>query len=222
MRCLPDSLDYVVLTRAASMNANDREDMKLMHRMGTKVLYGLQLSDLLVATASQEEALDSVVSMTENEGLDGWYLKADAMLDDEPAREFLIKVVDCLLAAKGDRTLFFEGELALLDDVRLGRMDYVVLSTRYDEYEFDARARIIEALRRISAAERLLLSSEITVRMMDAELLEVDAPGLISDLVLSEGPLGGMVLYGISKDYYSSEGNYMQTESLIEKLNPSK
>lgn len=74
LRCLPDSLDIVSLTNGENFSAADAEDMEWMKKVGTKVLYQLNLSTGIdVATA-----IEKAIATVKENALDGYSFTASS------------------------------------------------------------------------------------------------------------------------------------------------
>ena len=70
--------------------------------------------------------------------------------------------------------------------------------------------------------EKLLLAARMGDQMTDEVSVKQDAVTLMTDRVASLGPLGGLGIYDVGKDYYSPKMNYEITRTSIQLMNPSK
>lgn len=225
LRCLPDSLDYISLTNAANLCMADREDLSLMHRKGTKVLYTIDMAQASARYPDQSQFtqyLDQVVASVEQEGMDGWTVKANLPAGDEGMKTRFKQTVERLSAVSG-KTLVYAGSYIHLDapDV-IGAFDLVVLNTQEKEYEADIEFAVLMAKKRGIPQEKIILAGTMGTSIVDADLQDKDALEVVSNLVFTQGPVGGLAIFDIQKDYFHTENNYMRTEELIQKLNPSK
>lgn len=225
LRALPDSLDFVSLTNADAFNGNDREDLPLLHQKGTKVLYTIDMakvSSLYPDQSQFTQYLDQVVASVEQEGMDGWTVKANLPAGDEGMKTRFIQTVERLSAVSG-KTLVYVGSYIHLDAPDVIRaFDLVVLNTQEKEYEADIEFAVLMAKKRGIPQEKIILAGTMGTSVVDADLQEKDALEVVSNLVFTQGPVGGLAIFDIQKDYFHTENNYMRTEELIQKLNPSK
>ena len=226
LRCLPDSLDYISLTNAAAFRDADREDLSLMHRKGSKVLYTI---DMAQASARYPEAsqfssfLQEAVSMVEKEGLDGWTVTADLPAGDEQMKARFDETVATLSAIEGKSLVYFGNFYHLSDQSLTDAFDLFVINTLDKEYEADIKFSIMMAKESSpNMKDKILIAGSIGTEITDSQLREREALDLMSELVFSEGPIAGLAIFNIKSDYYYTESNYKKTKGLIQKLNPSK
>lgn len=225
MRNLPDSLDIVSLTNADRFSGADREDLEWMHRMGTKVLYQVDYAgrqDEFKDEATLGAYLDRVVASVTEYGLDGFSFTGHPDFSGEdPMGEKAASLLVDKLDQEG-KLLVFEGNPQFVAEADRERIDYYVLDTRKEEYELDVKLAVQEARQLGIRNSRILLSAGMDGTMTDSNLQEVPQLEQISSMVLSQGPLAGMALYGLEGDYYHPGTNYAGVRRLIQKLNPSR
>lgn len=213
LRCLPDSLDLVSLANAARLSAADLEDLEVLHRLGTKVLYHLDLAALTAAEA--EPLVAAACESVEEHGLDGFSLRLPT--DLPPETSALLERLDL-----EGRLLVFEGSPARLAGKDRDRVDLFVLDTRRFDYLFDTRLDLLAALESGIDSRKLLLSAEADGRMKDDRLKETGELEALSAAVTAWGPLGGIALYRIAADYHHNDEIYSHIERVIAELNPSR
>lgn len=227
MRCLPDSLDIVALTNADNFSDFDREDLAVMHEKGTRVLYHLDYAaraEELNDAAALEAFIDRAVAVVDTEGLDGFAFSGTPKLGDAAAEAAAKLLVEKLSAAKaGGRLLVFEGNPLFLADADRARVDYFILDTEKTEHVQDVRLQVLNATDyAMVPAEKLLLAAGASAPLNDEERIEHPAVEEMSRRVVEFGPLAGLGVYDIAKDYYHSEMNYLMIRQAIQTLNPSK
>ncbi len=232
LRSLPDSLDIVTLSGSDRISEYDREDIPLLQEKSTRVLY---LVDYAAQAAKLHDVmtlgawLDKAIAVANELNLDGFaftgiplYGGTDTELAEHKEKSQLI--VSKLSAASGqDRLLVLEGNPAFVDDADLGKLDYVVLNTADLTNVTDLKLQVAGVLTRNKLPkDKLLLAARIGEQMTDETSVKQDAVTLMTDRVASLGPLGGLGIYAIGKDYYSPEMNYEITRKAIQLMNPSK
>lgn len=232
LRSLPDSLDIVTLSSPDKISEYDREDIPLLQEKSTRVLY---LVDYAAQTATLTDIttlgawLDKVVAIVNELKLDGFaftgiplYSGTDAELAAHKEKSQLI--VSKLSAAAGqDKLLVLEGNPAFVSDTDLDKLDYVVLNTADLTNVTDLKLQVAGVLANDKLPkDKLLLAARIGDQITDETSVKQDAVTLMTDRVASLGPLGGLGVYAISKDYYNPEINYEITRMAIQLMNPSK
>ena len=224
MRCLPDSLDYVSLTNAACLSEDDRSDLELMHRKGTRVLYEIDLAAVSMENpeASQfSQWLEGAKAMVDQEGLDGWTLKTRIPAGDAEAVSRYEETVKALSSIEG-KVLVYMGSYHHIEEEDSEKFDLIILNTQDSEYEADIKFSILMALERGIPKEKLLIAGAMGTKVVDSQLQERESLDVMSDLVFTQGPIAGLAVSNIKADYFHVGDNYMKTEGLIQKLNPSK
>lgn len=226
MRCLPDSLDIVSLDNADNFSAHDREDMSIMREKGTKVLYHLdyaarteELNDVSKLNAS----IDNAIAVVRAESLDGFAFTGTPKIGDAATEAAAALIVERFSAAKGDGMLVFEGNPLFVAAEDREKVDLFVLDTERTEHVQDVKLQVLNAAGYAAVpAEKLLLAAEAGAPLNDEDRTEHAAIEEMSRRVVSFGPLGGLGVYNIGKDYYHSEMNYLMIRQAIQTLNPSK
>lgn len=227
MRCLPDSLDIVALTNADRFSDYDREDLTVMREKGTKVLYHLDYSaraEELNDAAKLGACIDKAIASVRVEGLDGFAFTGTPKLSDAAAEAAAKLLIEKFSAAKAEgQLLVFEGNpLFIAADDRI-KVDYFIRDTEKTEHVQDVKFQVLNATDyALVPAEKLMLAAEASAPLNDEERTEHNAIAEMSRRVVSFGPLGGLGVYDIGKDYYHSEMNYLIIRQAIQTLNPSK
>ncbi len=227
MRCLPDSLDIVALTNADRFSEYDREDLTVMREKGTKVLYHLDYSarvEELNDAAKLGACIDKAIASVRAEGLDGFAFTGTPKLGDAAAEAAAKLLIEKFSAAKAEgQLLVFEGNPLFIAAGDRAEVDYFILDTEKTEHVQDVKFQVLNATDyALVPAEKLMLAAEASAPLNDEERTEHNAIAEMSRRVVSFGPLGGLGVYDIGKDYYHSEMNYLIIRQAIQTLNPSK
>lgn len=227
MRCLPDSLDIVSLTNADNFSSFDREDMAVMREKGTKVLYHLDYAgraEELADAAALEACIDRAIALVRAEGLDGFAFTGIPRVGDAAAQAAAQLLVGKFSDAKGEgQLLVFEGNPLFVAPDDRAKVDYFVLDTERTTHVQDVKFQVINALDYAAVpASRLLLAAAASAPLHDEDRTEHAAIVEMTRRVVEFGPLGGLGLYDIGKDYYHSEMNYLTIRQAVQTLNPSK
>lgn len=231
LRSLPDSIDIVTLSNPDKLSDYDLEDIPLLQEKSVCVLY-------LVDYATQATEIDDIATLgiwldkiiaTMNElKLDGFaftgiplYSGTDAELVTHKEKSRML--VSKLSAAVGqEKLLVFEGNPAFVDAADLGKLNYVVLNTADLTNVTDLKLQVAGVLANGLPKDNLLLAARIGEQITDENGVNHDAVTLMTDRVVSLGPLGGIGFFSIGKDYYSPRMNYEITRTSIQLMNPSK
>lgn len=232
LRSLPDSLDIVTLSNPDKITDYDREDIPLLQEKSTRVLYLVDYADK-AATLTDVTALDAWLEkaiVTVNElKLDGFAFTGHPLYSgtaDELAahKEKSRLIVSKLSAAAGqDKLLILEGDPAFVDDADLDKLDYIVLNTADLTNVTELKLQVAGVLANSNLPkEKLLLAARIGEQITDEASVKQDAVTLMTDRVASLGPLSGLGIYNVGKDYYNSTMNYETTRMAIQLMNPSK
>lgn len=227
MRCLPDSLDIISLTNAANFSDSDREDLKHMHRMGTKVLYQLDFDSLMDSfpdASSLGAWVDKAVSVVAAEGLDGWSFTGTPLYTDLFRAEASALIMDRLQAARtAGQLIVFEGNPLFVSEEDRQEVDYFVLATDLVLNIADVKAALATSTGYAAVpATKILLAARISAEIMNENKQTVNAVDELTSRVIPLGPLAGMAVYNIEDDYYDAYGNYPQIRRTIQTLNPAK
>lgn len=232
LRSLPDSIDIVTLGNSGKISDYDREDIPLLQEKSIRVLY---LVDYAAQAATFADVtalgiwLDKAVSAANELKLDGFaftgvplYNGTDAELAAHRERSRLM--VSKLSAAAGqDKLLVLEGDPAFVDNADFDKLDYIVLNTTDLTNVTDLKLQVAGVLANgMLPKDKLLLAARIGEQITNESSTKQDAVTLMTDHIASLGPLGGLGIYAIGKDYYSSKMNYEITRTAIQLMNPSK
>lgn len=232
LRSLPDSLDIVTLSNPDKITDYDREDIPLLQEKSTRVLYLVDYAEK-AATLSDVAALnawlDKVIAASNELKLDGFAFTGHTLFSgtaDEIAehKEKSRLIVSRLSSAIGeDKLLILEGDPAFVDEADLNKLNYVVLNTADLTNVTELKLQVAGILTNSNLPkDKLILSARIGEQIIDEISVKQEAVTLMTDRVVSLGPLSGLGIYAISKDYYSSKMNYEITRTAIQLMNPSK
>lgn len=225
MRGLPDSLDMVLLTNADNFSRYDAEDMATMREKGTKVLYQVDYAgrmEELSDAAKLGSYLDKVVANVRENGMDGYSFTGIPYEGDATRAEAAALLVQ-KLSADEQKTLIFEGDPTFVTEADRAKVDYFVLNTENTENVTDVKMQVARALGYAAIpASKLLLAANVVSPMLDEEKVEQNAVTELTARVVSLGPLCGLAVHNVKKNYYSAERNYPLLCEAIQMLNPSK
>ena len=225
MRGLPDSLDMVLLTNADNFSRYDVEDMAIMREKGTKVLYQVDYAgrmEELSDAAKLGAYLDKVIASVRENGMDGYSFTGIPYQGDAARAEAAALLVQ-KLSADEQKTLIFEGDPTFVAEADRAKVDYFVLNTENTENVTDVKMQVARALGYLTIpASKLLLAADVAAPIMDEEKVEQNAVTELTARVVSLGPLCGLAVHNVKKNYYSAERNYPLVCEAIQTLNPSK
>lgn len=225
MRGLPDSLDMVLLTNADNFSRYDAEDMATMREKGTKVLYQIDYAgrmEELADAAKLGAYLDKVIASVRENGMDGYSFTGIPYQGDAVRAEAAALLVQ-KLSADEQKTLIFEGDPTFVAEADRAKVDYFVLNTENTENVTDVKMQVARALGYLTIpASKLLLAADVAAPIMDEEKVEQNAVTELTARVVSLGPLCGLAVHNVKKNYYSAERNYPLVCEAIQTLNPSK
>lgn len=225
MRGLPDSLDMVVLTNADNFSRYDSEDMPVMREKGTKVLYQVDYAgrmEELSDAAKLGAYLDKVVASVRENGMDGYSFTGIPYHGDAVRAEAAALLVQ-KLSADEQKTLIFEGDPTFVAEADRAKVDYFVLNTENTENVTDVKMQVARALGYLTIpASKLLLAADVSAPIMNEDKVEQNAVTELTARVVSLGPLCGLAVHNVKKNYYSAERNYPLLCEAIQMLNPSK
>lgn len=231
LRSLPDSLDIVTLSNPDKITDYDREDIPLLQEKSTRVLYLVDYADkaaTLTDVTALDAWLDKAITAVNELKLDGFAFTGHPLYSgtaDELAahKEKSRLIVSKLSAAGQDKLLILEGDPAFVDDADLDKLDYIVLNTADLTNVTELKLQVAGVLANSNLPkEKLLLAARIGEYIMDEASVKQDAVTLMTDRVASLGPLSGLGIYNVGKDYYNSTMNYETTRMAIQLMNPSK
>lgn len=233
MRSLPDSLDMVVLLHADRLSDADREDMALMRRKGTKVLYHIDLSrfgDALSWGAIRGDLtdyLDKAAGEYAAQGFDGFSLSASVNMGADGDAPELIgtaakTITDKLLSAAGEKgILMFTGNALFLTEADRARYDYFAIDASGMKHSREVQNAVDYMHGYLSIPyDKLLVAGAPLQTLTNSSNKVTDALPELASAVIT-GPLAGMGVLGIGDDYYDAKMNYRRTKEAIDMLNPS-
>lgn len=225
MRCLPDSLDIVSLTNADNFSKFDAADMTVMRDKGTKVLYQVDYAgraEEFADAAALSAYLDKVIASVAANAMDGYSFTGIPRIGDAATEAAAALIVQKLSSDEG-KLLVFEGNPLFIAEADRAKIDYYALNTEKTEDVSDVRQLVLNALGYAKIpASKLLLSAEAGGALRDEDRTEYSSIDEMSRRVISYGPLAGLAVYDIGKDYYNSDLNYKMIRMAIQTLNPSK
>lgn len=232
LRSLPDSLDIVTLSNPDKATTYDKEDMVLLKEKSTRILYLVDYaaqSDALSDVTKLGAYLDKAIASASELGLDGFAFTGNPLYsgtDGELAaqKEKARLIVSKLSAATGEEQLLvFEGDPAFVDVADMEKLDYIVLNTADLTNITDLKLLVTGILADGTAPkDKLILSATMGEQIIDGNNAKQDAVPIVTDYVVSLGPLGGLGIYSISNDYYNPQMNYETTRTAIQQMNPAQ
>lgn len=207
LHAMPDSLDYIALMRPLS--PFDCEDLPGVRAKGTKILLCADCSVAATAAQAVEDALAQVAA----HGLDGLTIYGGSTAPDAALFD---------KAARAGTFLVFEGDPALVSPESREKIDLYVRDVTGVNNVFTLQTEVDYMLERVGIpAAKLLLATTPDSRMDDAALQAQEALTLVARAVMTYGPLAGLAVYDIGKDYYDPSTNYRRTKAAINLLNPA-
>ena len=232
LRSLPDSLDIVTLGNSHQISDYDREDIPLLQEKSIRVLYLIDYvahASSLTDITALNSWLDKEIAPSAELNLDGFAftgLPLDNGTDAELAsyKEKSRLIVSKLSTATGqDKLLVLEGNPAFVDEADFDKLNYIVLNTAELTNVTDLKLQVTGILANsLLSKDKLLLSVQMGGQVIDETGVKQEAVTLITDRVVTLGPLGGLGIYAIGNDYYSPTRNYEITRTAIQLMNPSK
>lgn len=230
LRTMPDSLDVVSLANADRMSDADREDIAVLHEKSTRVLF---LVDYAVKSAELADAaklgayLDQAVATAAEHNLDGFAFTGIPLFggtdEQQAARRQAAKlIVQKLSAVAGsgkDKLLVLEGDPAFVDKADVEKLSYVALNTEKTANVTDLKIQVGMALLLVPK-DKLLLTALPDGVIANEENLKKPAVAELTERVASLGPLAGIAVADIGKDYYDPAKSYPRTRQAIRMMNP--
>lgn len=231
LRSLPDSLDIVTLANSENITAYDREDIPLLQEKSTKVLYRVDYAsqiDVLTDATKLGAFLDKAVTRANELNLNGFVFTGIPLYSgtetELAARKEAAKLIISKLstAASGDKLLVLEGDPAFVETTDIEKLDYIVLNT-VDINNVTTLKLLVAGIldNKALPKEKLLLGAKINNQISDESNVKQEAVTVMTDRVVSLGPLGGLAIYAIGDDYYQTKMHYEITRSAIQLMNPS-
>ncbi|MDE7077819.1 MAG: hypothetical protein K2O55_04490, partial [Alistipes sp.] len=178
----------------------------------------------LADAAVLEACIDKAIALVRAEGLDGFAFTGTPRVGDAAAQAAAALLVGKFSAAKGEgQLLVFEGNPLFVAADDRDKVDYFVLDTERTQHAQDVKFKVINALDYAAVpARKLLLAAGASAPLYDEDRTEHAAVVEMTRRVVEFGPLGGLGVYDIGKDYYHSEMNYLNIRQAVQTLNPSK
>lgn len=231
LRSLPDSLDIVTLANSENISTYDREDIPLLQEKSTKVLYRVDYASqaaILSDAAKLGAFLDKAIATATELNLNGFaftgmplYSGTEAEL---AARKEAAKLIVSRLsaAASGDKLLVLDGDPAFVETSDIEKLDYIVLNT-VDITNVTTLKLLVTGLldNQSLPKEKLLLAAKINNQIIDETNVKQDAVTVMTERVVSLGPLGGLAIFATGDDYYQTKMHYAITRTAIQLMNPS-
>lgn len=205
MRCLPDSLDIVSLTNAEHFSTYDAEDMQWMRKVGTKVLYQVDLS--------KEIDFVNAIKIVKDNSLDGFSIAGVIKANRE-------KLPGAMSKLHGNGLLVLEGYPAILTEEEIGKIDLFVLPSERAVNSYSLSNLIQDALECGVSRDKILLAASFGGSWYDESNAEKPVVPSMAENVIKFGPLAGLALYDITSDYYHYDGNWLSLRTTISRLNP--
>lgn len=205
MRCLPDSLDFVSLTNAGNFSTYDAEDMQWMRKVGTKVLYQIDLS--------KEVDFGNAIKIVKDNSLDGFSIVGGIKSGGD-------KIPAALSKLHGNGLLVLEGYPAILTEEEISKIDLFVLPSERAVNSYSLSNLIQDALECGVSRDKILLAASFGGSWYDESNAEKSVVPSMAENVIKFGPLAGLALYDIMSDYYHYDGNWLSLRTTISRLNP--
>ena len=229
LRSLPDSLDMVTIANAENITDYDREDIPTLQEKSTRVLYHVDYAAKMpeLANAAALGAwLDKAVATATELQLDGFSFSGVPLYAGDEAEQAARKEAARLIVSKLSATgkmLVFEGDPAFVDAGDLSKLSYIVLNTAEITDAVTLKLLVSNAIETYTLPkDKLLLGAEIGAILTDENKNKLNAVTEMTNRIVSLGPLSGLAIYAIGKDYYSAETNYPVCQMAIQMMNPSK
>lgn len=232
LRTLPDSLDIVSLTNADKITDFEREDIALLREKSTRVLYcvdfaakAAELSDAAKLGIYLDKALANAAELQ----LDGFsftgiplYGGTDA--EQKARREAAKLIVQKLSTVAGtgkDKLLIFEGNPAFVAQEDIAKLSYVALNTEKTGNITDLKLSVSMALSYAGLTkDKLLLTALPDGEIANEQNVKKQAIIELTERVAALGPLAGLAVADIGKDYYNPAKSYHLTCQAIRLMNP--
>lgn len=230
LRSLPDSLDIVSVANFDVLSENDKQDIACLHEKGTKVLMLVDFAKKSAELSSQTELsayLDKVLATGKELSLDGYSFTGIALFggseSEISARKQAASTIVSKLSADKGKILVFEGDPAFVAAEDLSKLNYVVLDTEKakDITSFYLKVSHIRETTGLPY-DKLLVATFPDKEITDENQLKYNSLELLGDRLLDLGPIAGIAVYDIGRDYFNPTMNYFGTRRLITLMNISK
>lgn len=220
LRSMPDSLDIVSLRYGEKITNWDVEDIPGVQRKGTRVLYGIA-SDEWVGE-DLNTYFKAVIDRMNTLGLDGISIVATRPFGEQEV-ESLVSILGAVAGSGSTKLLVFEGSPEVLSVSARAKFDYFILPTDKSgtAFEIQNTIRYNKVVCDVDL-NKILLCALPDGNVFDANNKLQKAIGQVAEYVFSMGPVAGLGVYDIDKDYaLNTECKYKQVREAIKKLNPS-
>lgn len=220
LRSMPDSLDVVSLRYGDRITDYDVEDIPLVQKKGTRILYGFD-------PAEREEAdlalyLNSLIDRVRTLELNGISVVLSTPLSAQD-EQTLVNVLSAVAGPGKSLLLVFEGNPEAISETNRSMFDYFVLPTSSMPNVLEVKNSILYGNGVCGIAlDKIILSATPDGNIFDSNNKLQKAIPEMARCVVALGPVGGLDVYDIHVDYaLNTEHKYMQVRSAIDLLNPS-
>lgn len=220
LRSMPDSLDVVSLRYGDRITDYDVEDIPLVQKKGTRILYGFDPSerkepDLLIY-------LNDIIDRVKTLELNGISILISTPLSVQE-EQILVSSLSAVSGPGKPLLLVFEGNPESIEEENRSKFDYFVLPTSTMPNVLEVHNSILYANGICGIAmEKIILSAIPNGNIFDRDNKLQKAIPEMAQCVVELGPVGGLNVYDIHVDYaLNAERKYMQVRTAIDLLNPS-
>lgn len=232
LRSMPDSLDVVSLVNADKMTGFDRADIAVVQEKSTKVLYCVNFA---AKSAELSDAgklgafLDKAVADAAELNMDGFSFTGIPLYGGSEAErawrkeaaKLIVQKLSAVAGAGKEKLLVFEGNPAFVAEEDIAKLSYVALDTEKTGNITDLKLQVSLALSHKGLSkDKLLLTALPDGEITNEENVKKPAIAELTDRVAALGPLAGMAIADIDKDYYDPAKSYSRTRQAIRLMNP--
>lgn len=220
LRSMPDSLDVVSLRYGDRITDYDVEDIPLVQKKGTRILYGFDPSERKEADFSLY--LNGLIDRVRTLGLNGISVVLSTPLSAQD-EQTLVSSLSAVAGPGKSLLLVFEGNPEAISETNRSKFDYFVLPTSTMPNVLEVRNSILYAHEVCGIGmDKIILSVIPNGNLFDSNNKLQKAIPEMARCVVALGPVGGLDVYDIHVDYaLNTEHKYMQVRSAIDLLNPS-
>ena len=179
--------------------------MQWMRKVGTKVLYQIDLS--------KEVDFGNAIKIAKDNSLDGFSIVGGIKSGGD-------KISAALSKLHGNGLLVLEGYPAILTEEEIGKIDLFVLPSERAVNSYSLSNLIQDALECGVSRDKILLAASFGGSWYDESNAEKPIVPSMAENVIKFGPLAGLALYDIMSDYYHYDGNWLSLRTTISRLNP--
>lgn len=220
LRSMPDSLDVISLRYGDKITDYDVEDIPLVQKKGTRILYGFD-------PAERKETdlaiyLKNLIDRVRTLELDGISVLISIPLSTQE-EQILVSSLSAVAGPGKPLLLVFEGNPESIAEEDRSKFDYFVLPTSTMPNVLEVHSSILYAHEVCGIdMERIILSAAPDGNIFDRFNKLQKAILEMARCVVALGPVGGLDVYNIHVDYaLNAERKYLQVRSAIDLLNPS-